>query len=1017
MQLDDGAECHVLNELDLFVNVPTAIPNVKKIGAFQSLPIVMNKRGTTYIFGKAFYDANARNILSKPLLQIQGFKTISRCEDPRYPELVTSTLVISKFGTSTVFKIEGVGKGLVLLAPIQDVIMLHTNPNPIVAPIVHSIGGARAGTRSSSRETHGGHLSGSTSNNLAQVAGLEISTTSIGSTVDILNPVNLRQKDFQGDQNVHKISDISIGDLNPSLNPSGKTGNTVSQVAGLKSSTTKIGSTEHIITSGDLRQKDYQGSENSSSVKSVFKSLGNVTTDNDKPIKPFFVPSCGRCLTKSEISKYLRVQGLHDIAHMGKERMVRLVKGGHLLNCELTSQDVEIYFEIRPACLPCLTNMQMPASLPHIIPTGTLIGTWWEIDVMMWRSYQYLICVEGITGALFSAHVTTTSRKSMAAGIAEFLKHLKQNFMNVSGIDKSITVVLDHQASFVEFEIMQQFTVEKSGVDGHSNRAEAAIKKVEYFIRAKSEEIYIKYKYRLPRCLDPDLIDFCCMVLNFTPWRKDSIDSPNVMNSVNLKMTLDNMLNLQFGQMCEVIIPIANRKGSKDLSRCEKAVKIGVELRTHTNGLFFLPVKGVRISRVKSVHTLENDELVAIMNQLESQNLTRIMKASNSSEAIREDFQEMTDTFEDEAIVVSAIYRHTNVIDRSNMTGKQASSIYEGEVLDASMGKEWNNLYQVNNCLDLSMVKLPHAPSLKDIHREKKADLAVTEVKSRFVYPGHLIPDNPTMKTVAPTVVKEALFLVLAQNQANKGEIYSYDVPSAFLNAPLDEDVNLKIPKHMVDRLVRLFPNLKQYVQDDGCIYSKVLRSLYGLKQSPRNWYLFFCNILSVEMGFTKATIEGCTFYHTDNTTKKKTFAQFHVDDTIMVSGDKVFAASVMKKMHQLFGGEKEWKTKEFDFLQMHITRQEDYSITIDNAAYVMDIVSRRFSQEMTAEFAKNRGAITPSNLELFTEVEEDNLVITEQNITDYKGVIGELLHAVVVRIDILKEVTFLAKEMCKART
>ena len=64
------------------------------------------------------------------------------------------------------------------------------------------------------------------------------------------------------------------------------------------------------------------------------------------------------------------------------------------------------------------------------------------------------------------------------------------------------------------------------------------------------------------------------------------------------------------------------------------------------------------------------------------------------------------------------------------------------------------------------MEKLPHAPYIKDIHREKKADLAVTEVKSRFVYPGHLIPDNPTLKTVAPTVAKEALFLVLAQNQA-----------------------------------------------------------------------------------------------------------------------------------------------------------------------------------------------------------------------------------------------------------
>ena len=184
------------------------------------------------------------------------------------------------------------------------------------------------------------------------------------------------------------------------------------------------------------------------------------------------------------------------------------------------------------------------------------------------------------------------------------------------------------------------------------------------------------------------------------------------MNSVNLKMTLNDMLNLQFGQMCEVIIPVANRKGGKDLPRSE-TIKIGVELRTHTNGLYFLPVKGVRISHVKSVNTSENSELVEMINQLETQNLTRIMKTSNTSDAIMEDFQEMTDTFEDELIVVSAIYRHTKVIDRSNMTAKQADSIYPPEVLDTSMGKEWKTLYDVKKCLDLSMKKLPHAPSIK----------------------------------------------------------------------------------------------------------------------------------------------------------------------------------------------------------------------------------------------------------------------------------------------------------------
>ena len=69
-----------------------------------------------------------------------------------------------------------------------------------------------------------------------------------------------------------------------------------------------------------------------------------------------------------------------------------------------------------------------------------------------------------------------------------------------------------------------------------------------------------------------------------------------------------------------------------------------MELRTHTNGLYFLPIKGMRISRVKSVTTSENSELVEMMNQLESQNLTRIMKTSNTSDAIIEDFQEMTDS-------------------------------------------------------------------------------------------------------------------------------------------------------------------------------------------------------------------------------------------------------------------------------------------------------------------------------------------------------------------------------------
>ena len=377
----------MLNELELFIKKPTVMKNkVKLVGAFQNLPIEMNQRGTTYIFGNAYYAEGARNILSKPLLQIQGFKTTSYCEDPRYPELVTSTLLVSKFGTSVLFKIDGVGKGLVLLAPIEEVLRLqiipsfdHSRggvkmiPNTIVAPVVHSIGGGRAGTRSSAHLIPGVTLSGKG----------EVATTMRSRAKQQLD------KDSSGGLTYGSSSgSTSVLTTSNSNNP-GASINIINSNQDVSFLDTVIGPIDAgtvDVTKNVRRQSEWPKAD--IPIQSVFKSLGKVTTNEDKTIKLFYVPSCGRCLTKIEINKYLRVKELHDVAHWGKQRMANLIKGGHLLNCELTSQDVEIYFEIRPACLPCLTNMQMPASLPHVIPTGTLVGTWWEIDVMMWRTYQ-----------------------------------------------------------------------------------------------------------------------------------------------------------------------------------------------------------------------------------------------------------------------------------------------------------------------------------------------------------------------------------------------------------------------------------------------------------------------------------------------------------------------------------------------------------------------------------------------------------------------------------------------------
>ena len=77
------------------------------------------------------------------------------------------------------------------------------------------------------------------------------------------------------------------------------------------------------------------------------------------------------------------------------------------------------------------------------------------------------------------------------------------------------------------------------------------------------------------------------------------------------------------------------------------------------------------------------------------------------------------------------------------------------------------------------------------------------ELKSRMVAPGDRLPVDIGVNISAPTVSKEALFAMLASNQRFKGEIYTYDVPTAFLHAPLLEEVNVRVPKKLVDRLVK----------------------------------------------------------------------------------------------------------------------------------------------------------------------------------------------------------------------
>ena len=76
-------------------------------------------------------------------------------------------------------------------------------------------------------------------------------------------------------------------------------------------------------------------------------------------------------------------------------------------------------------------------------------------------------------------------------------------------------------------------------------------------------------------------------------------------------------------------------------------------------------------------------------------------------------------------------------------------------------------------------------------------------------------------------------------------EIAQFDVPTAFLNAPVDEDIYMELPEGF---------------QQVGMV-CKLHMSLYGLRQAPRNWDRLIHAFITHEMGF-KATVSDPSLYY-----------------------------------------------------------------------------------------------------------------------------------------------------------
>ncbi|MBW0569850.1 hypothetical protein O181_109565 [Austropuccinia psidii MF-1] len=116
-------------------------------------------------------------------------------------------------------------------------------------------------------------------------------------------------------------------------------------------------------------------------------------------------------------------------------------------------------------------------------------------------------------------------------------------------------------------------------------------------------------------------------------------------------------------------------------------------------------------------------------------------------------------------------------------------------------------------------------------------------------------------KTYAPTGRLNSLRALIAHACLNKLDFHHIDIKNAFLNAPLNKTVYLKIPQGLAI-------DCQQY-----CLHLE--KAIYDLKEPPRAWYTRLQKWLQ-NAGFVTCKLDPCIF-HRNN--PEKVWIYVHVDD------------------------------------------------------------------------------------------------------------------------------------------
>ena len=145
------------------------------------------------------------------------------------------------------------------------------------------------------------------------------------------------------------------------------------------------------------------------------------------------------------------------------------------------------------------------------------------------------------------------------------------------------------------------------------------------------------------------------------------------------------------------------------------------------------------------------------------------------------------------------------------------------------------------------------------------------------------VPGVDFGSTFAPICRLQSICVVLAIAAEFDFECWQLDYNTAFLNATVEEEV-----------YVKMAPGYEEFNNDGVPLVTRLLKSLYGLRQNPRCWYGTFGEHV-VEVGFKSLKSDPCVYIYSEGGAIY--VLALYVDDVLLLSKDHKALERIKRKL------------------------------------------------------------------------------------------------------------------------